>query len=154
MSNQCLICLNNTILKQSDTCSVRCHNIYWNKLSFFSENNEYHPYNEYPHCQFNINGSSVVEDGIDIEKNNRITENIIVEFVNKVHLVIGYENKKNILMDMFEYIYNNISFFEYKPEFAIVVKKKLIEFNNTDNSNNWKKIYKNIFGQIIPLEYN
>jgi hypothetical protein len=154
MSNSCLICLKNTKTKQCNNCSMRCHNSCWEKYMKYSKKSEDKLSLECPQCKLIIrikNTGKGVQTRSVIEKQKFAhIENKIRGFMNKFEYLSVIIDKRIVMLEMFEYISNNMTYLEHNPNFAESVQKKLLEFILTDDDSGcWKRMQTIIFGEVV-----
>ena len=71
--------------------------------------------------------------------------------LNRCELTHGCENKKVIVMEMFDYLLKNMFFVRKNPTFEKTVRGKLIELQTMEQWEYAGEMYYKMFGEQIPL---
>lgn len=152
MTDNCFLCLEKARKNMcpASICKMKCHVKCYRK---YIEENETHDGQNIicPVCK------SERTNKYNLRKNNNVYKKVnkhefvkrIKNFLFLVEQYNGTDNKKELVIEMFEFMYYNLWFLRQNERFAIVCKNKLRELYIQDNWNYPNEIHKKFFGTFI-----
>ena len=148
MEDNCFMCLNNSLKKRCSVCSIRCHNKCW---SLFIKKTIGIPTSDVnidcPQCRSIIR---VYGPSPRLHQSATYVKNVINEKLRRCDDAIGTDNKKNITVEIFEYLYVNMWFINNHKKVKICVKNKLISLYLEYSWEYARDMYEKMFGEPIP----
>ena len=171
MSDLCFLCRNNTKNGACTTCSLKAHKKCWSQylkhtmnvrqrqglyITSLSYSNDV----KCPQCKQTIKQpikQPIKRMGVKtrsmIKKDKNDVSNIVKDYLNRVDATFSRDNKLLVIIELFEYLYNNMWFIKDNHRFRICVQNKLIEFHKYENWEHASVIYNRMFGTDIPQVY-
>lgn len=158
MSDLCFLCRGNTDIGMCTKCSLKAHYKCWAQFLKHVATNRHVPsaYSigvKCPQCKQMINKRGPVTRSMTKNDDKETVVYIIKNYLNIVEETSGTDYKKNIVIELFEYIFKNMWFLKENNKFQKCVQNKLIEFHLEDNWEYAAEIYNRMFGVQIPQKY-
>ena len=148
MTDNCFLCLEKAKKNMcpAGVCKMKCHTKCYRKYMEVNGKNNI----TCPVCKsvklkkYNLRNRNIYKR---VDKNEFIKR--IKNFLFLVEQYNGTDNKKEIVIEMFEFIYYNLWFLRKYERFANVFKDKLIELYIQDNWNYANEVHKRLYGSFI-----
>jgi hypothetical protein len=154
MVDSCFVCLIDTNHRVCDQCTIHCHYKCWEKhWKYFNHKRLSHDGIDCPQCK------NTIKDRITIKSYRLVNKEYLFrkelsKIMNKLKNINNKQEKRLLLQELCEYVYENIWYFRDNYIFEIDFRKMTININNTND--NWyfpSFIYKKIFKEDIPNYY-
>tara|TARA_Y100000385_G_scaffold287126_1_gene350641 strand:+ start:1564 stop:2013 length:450 start_codon:yes stop_codon:yes gene_type:complete len=148
MTDNCFLCLEKAKKNMcpAGVCKMKCHTKCYRKYMEVNGKKNI----TCPVCK------SVKLNKYNLRKRNiykRVDKNEFIKRIKNFLFLVeqynGTDNKKEIVIEMFEFIYYNLWFLRKYERFANVFKDKLIELYIQDNWNYANEVHKRLYGSFI-----
>lgn len=150
MTNNCFICLDISNNKVCSTCNITAHHKCWNLFLKNSNNNT-----TCPQCKtvnfYKIHNTRSTKK-IPVHNNKEDCVRYIKNLLDICEDTVGIENRKQITVQIFEYLIVNSWFVYTHDNFKNCLKDKLIQFYQENP--NWKypsQVYMKLFNTQIYI---